>query len=115
MANYSSNKRVYYSDTKPEGQGKVDPSEYDYAMSDRMKELYYNNPTILGLFMGKGVEPREKKEVAEMQQFLLDFGYFDEEAEVDSLFGPKTAGAMHRYILNRPGYMTRVIDYLNDE
>ena len=115
MAGYSSNKRTFYSDTKPKGKGYVDPSNYDFEMANRMEKVYYNNPSLLGLFSGVGPEPRDKGEVAQIQQFLKDLGYLDNESDVDSLWGPQTGGAVHRYLLNKPGTLARVIDWMIDE
>jgi hypothetical protein len=115
MAGYSHNKRTWYSDTKPKGKGYIDPSEYDYDMADAMERVYYNNPSLLGIFTGKEAEPRDKAEVVDMQVFLKNLGYFDTESEVDSLWGPKTAGASHRYLLNRPGTLARIVDWMIDE
>tara|TARA_R100000808_G_scaffold5664_1_gene17037 strand:+ start:6761 stop:7108 length:348 start_codon:yes stop_codon:yes gene_type:complete len=114
MAGYSSNRRVWYSDTKPKGEGALDPSNYNYDMAKKMDEVYYNNPSILSLLMGgKGENPRDKKEVYQIQQFLGDIGYLDNQSELDSLWGPKTAGASHRYILNKPSPISRLLDWID--
>tara|TARA_R110002020_G_scaffold133354_1_gene297539 strand:+ start:1343 stop:1690 length:348 start_codon:yes stop_codon:yes gene_type:complete len=115
MANYSGNKRTYYSDTKPKGKGSIDVSNYDYDMANVIEKVYYNNPSILGVFSGSGIQPRQKEEVAQIQSFLKDIGYLDSENEIDSLYGPKTSGASHRYLLNKPGTLARVIDWIGNE
>ena len=115
MSEFSSNRRTWYSDTKPKGKGYIDPSSYNFELSDVMDKIYYNNPSILGLLSGEGVKPRPKQEVAEIQGFLTNIGYLDNKSDVDSLWGPKTAGAVHRYLLNKPGKIARLIDWIGDE
>ena len=103
---YGYGAKTYFSIQKPQGtEQDFTPDTYDYDLSTRFMEVerYVDTQAYL---KSKG-QPYDDSEtqrqyVIPIQEELLAMGYLDTKNEVDGYIGPKTSGAMRRYLLNAP-------------
>lgn len=98
---FDSNNRVFYSGRRPDGKGKITAEEYD--------------PEVISLYYALEHNPLDTATAIELQEKLFKIGYLDNLEDIDGQYGPITKGAAHRYKLNKPGVIERVLNWWSTE
>ena len=103
---YGYGAKTYFSRKKPQGtEEDFTPDTYDYNKSARFMELEkYVDTQVYLQRHGKPYDDLEtqRQYIMPIQKELLGMGYLDSEKEIDGYMGPKTKGAMRRYLINAP-------------
>ena len=104
---FDSNNRVWYSGKRPRGDGDLTGNEYDPIVISLFNEIESDRV--------KPWREIDTADVIKLQEHLFEIGYLDNLSDIDGQYGPVTKGAAHRYSLNKPGLLDRIVNWWNKE